>query len=234
MSAVVKNVTFVGSLVGNYAFAHPVLSLLKARYPNRVKGGEDLVIEGFARSGNSFFHNALMLWNPGLKTAHHCHLFCNVQKALALNIPCVVLIRDPGQAVASMVVWDGKLDPRLGLLGWMHFYRQLLRVRDKCLILRFDEVINEPEVCISRMNERFGLELLSQPFFEKERRLIYRRLSDLDRNTGKGVFNSSVPNNIKSRRKEKVLSVMQGSSLLQGAERLYHRIVGGLEMDVGK
>lgn len=225
MKVAVKNVSFAASLLGNYPIAHAFLAPLGDRYRARVRGDEDLVLEGFARSGNSFFLFALKLWNRNLRVAHHTHLFCNVTQGLRHNIPCVVLIRAPGPAVASMVSWDGLLNSRLALLGWIHFYRQLLPVIEQCLVLRFEDSVTEPEACVAYINERFALSLAALPFCDEQRARIQARMLARDKKTGKFGPNASIPNEEKSERKERVLASIRGSALLQKAEQLYRQVL---------
>jgi len=225
MKAALKNVSFAASFAGNYPIAHAFLAPLGNRYRARVRGNEDLVLEGFARSGNSFLHFALKLWNRDLRVAHHTHLFCNVSHGLRHGIPCVVLIREPGPAVASMVSWDGLLNSKLGLVGWIHFYRQLLPVIDSCLVLRFEDSVNAPDKCVTRINERFALSLDAPLFCAEQKALIHTRMLARDQKTGKSGANASVPNEEKAVNKERVLVAMQESALLAKANTLYKHVV---------
>lgn len=224
MRSVIKNASFAASFVGNYSVAHSLLSPFGERYRARVRGSEDLVLEGFARSGNSFLHFALKLWNRDVRVAHHTHLFCNVSHGLRHGIPCVVLIREPGPAVASMVSWDGLLNGKLCLLGWMHFYQRLLPVIDRCLVIRFEEAVNAPDKCVNRINERFALSLYAPSFGDEQMALIHDRMLARDRQTGKSGLNASVPNEEKTAHKKRVITSLQGSAMLKRAERLYRQV----------
>lgn len=232
MKAALKNISFAASLAGNYPIAHFFLAPFGDRYRARVRGDEDLVLEGFARSGNSFFHFVLNLWNHDLRVAHHTHLFCNVSQGLRHDIPCVVLIREPGSAVASMVSWDGLLNSRLALLGWIHFYRQLLPVIDQCLVIRFEDSVTAPDECVARINERFAISLVALPFCDEQRARVHARMLRRDKKTGKSGANASVPNREKSAYKEQVLASLKESDLLRKARLLYRQVL--LYSDGGK
>ena len=64
-----------------------------------------LVIEGFPRSGNTFsviaFEHAQ---REAVRIAHHLHVPAQIIRAARWQIPSIVLIRDPVDAVASLLI----------------------------------------------------------------------------------------------------------------------------------
>ena len=76
----------------------------KSHQSKIVRKNTLLTIEGFPRSGNSFFTKLVLSCNPHLtnKVGHHLHHPANLIRSLKYNIPSVLMIRDPKNAIVSL------------------------------------------------------------------------------------------------------------------------------------
>jgi len=83
----------------------PLQTAARGHRARAVDRATELVIEGFARSGNTFAVAAFSLAQPRpVRLAHHLHAPAQVLLAARMGIPCIVLVRDPVDAVASRLI----------------------------------------------------------------------------------------------------------------------------------
>lgn len=104
-----------------------------------------LCIEGFPRSGNTFAL-ACLLEIPGLtrnEVAHHTHNIANVRRALSLEVPTYVLLRDPLAACLSLSVM-GLASVEEGIRAWLEFHRPLLRMGDQSVLVPLETLSADP------------------------------------------------------------------------------------------
>ena len=146
-----KNILFLGVAAGNYRVCLPVFRLFRSRFPNIAAADTDICIEGYPRSGNTYFVSAFLGWNRGLSAAHHTHLAGSAKYALMRDIPTVILIRGPEDAVSSVLVWDGLLNTTVALASYIHFYHSLWKHREHFLALSFDEVTKQPDIACKKL-----------------------------------------------------------------------------------
>jgi len=221
LKKVKKNILFLGSFAGNYRVCLPVFRLFRSRFPDMAAASTDICIDGYPRSGNTYFVSAFLDWNQGLSVSHHTHLAGNVMYALKRDIPTVVLIRGPEDAVTSVLVWDGLLNTTVALASYIHFYHRLWKHRENFLGLSFDEVTKQPDICVQKINRRFNRQFFSKALSAKEDEKIRARLTRVDLRCARGTFNSSLPNPQKSQLKKELSERVLNSWLYPYAQRLF-------------
>lgn len=117
----------------------------------------DVVIEGFPRSANSFAVAAFRLSQPGfVYIAHHHHVASQVLAGIKLGIPTLVLVRNPQDAILSLLIRHPEISPRQGLADYMHFYGPLVDHASRFVCARFEDVISDFGAVIRSVNERYG------------------------------------------------------------------------------
>lgn len=123
-----------------------------------VRPGDDLVIEGFPRSANTFATYAFMKANAerNLKIGNHFHSPAQFILAARYDIPAVLVIREPLDAVLSLMVFLPQMSARDGLRRYIGFHEPLLRIRSGFVAARFQEVVGNVDEIIARVNQRFG------------------------------------------------------------------------------
>jgi len=112
----------------------------------------ELVIEGFPRSANTYARAAFLDANPGVVIASHLHSARSVRRAVRLDLPVIVLVRDPMDAVASLMVRDRRVHPWSALKAYERFYRTVVRFRDRVVVARFSDVTDDLASVIDRVN----------------------------------------------------------------------------------
>ncbi len=205
-----KNALFTAALAGNYRFALPFFRLFKKRYPRLANSSTELCIEGFPRSGNTYFVSALLLWNSDTRIAHHSHLGSSVKYALKRGTPTVLLIRDPADCVASVLAWDGLLTSAVALANYVQFYRQLWKHRDRYLV-----------ACIQLINDRFGMTFKWEQFNDRLDQHIRARLEKVDHRNNRSAVNSALPNQMKLEMKQAFQHKLVNSWLYSPANTIY-------------
>lgn len=116
----------------------------------------ELVIEGFPRSSNTFALVAFELaQSRPVKLAHHLHAPAQIIRAVQWQIPSLVVIRNPEDAVLSMIVFSSF--PAKDLLeAYYLFYKSVLPYSHGFVCATFDEITTDYGSIIQKINERFG------------------------------------------------------------------------------
>jgi len=131
--------------------------LLVRRSGNRISGETQIVIEGFPRTGNTFAVVAFsQAQRKPVSVAHHVHLPSMVKRAVALDVPCIVLVRPPEDTVLSLAVRLPYLSVRQALRSYLRFYEPLLPLLRRFVIGPFAEVTSDFGAVIDRVNRRYG------------------------------------------------------------------------------
>src|SRR5215212_10123770 len=149
-----------------HAGGHPTVffslyRLLRTRkdLTRAVTPDKQVVIEGFPRSGNSFARRAFIMAQDETfdvtRIAHHLHVPAQVIRAAQWQIPTLVLIRRPRDAVLSLVIRD-PISVDQALRYYISFYETSEKYRDAYVLGRFEEVTEDFGQVMRRMNEKFG------------------------------------------------------------------------------
>jgi hypothetical protein len=125
-----------------------------------VRAGDDLVIEGFPRSANTFATYAFMQANAGrsLKIGNHFHSPAQFRLAARYGVPAMLVIREPLDAILSLMVFTPHMSARDGLRRYIGFHEPLLALSDRFVVAPFAEVTTDFDRSIMRLNQRFGLD----------------------------------------------------------------------------
>ena len=147
-----------------HAGKHPAVyfslyRMLRTDLARIVTPDTQLVIEGFPRSGNSFARRAfVMAQNESFdktRIAHHLHVPAQVVRAAQWQIPTLVLIRRPRDAVLSFAIWD-PISVDQALRYYLSFYETVEKFRDAYVLGLFEEITEDFGQIIKRMNDKFG------------------------------------------------------------------------------
>ena len=161
MNALEKNLRFLtGTTIGNSKILFPINYYRKEYNDRIVHADSDCCIEGFQRSGNSFFVILFKNRNRTLKIAHHTHAAAQILRAIEYNIPTLVLIREPVEVIASLLAWDSSLLVGVALKAYISFYRKLLPYVDNFLVIGFEDVTTKPIDVVKAFNTRFGVNFI--------------------------------------------------------------------------
>jgi len=121
----------------------------------------DYVVEGFPRSSNSYFvrsltHQLSKKNIDNVSIAHHTHDIYNLELGMALNIPCIALIREPKEAILSTYIYYDKKKPIKQLINdYRKFYIFVSENNTKLLVIDFKAVTNDISQVFDEINKRF-------------------------------------------------------------------------------
>lgn len=116
-----------------------------------------LVVEGFPRSGNSFAVAAIATAQPEpIRIAHHLHAPAHAIEACNRGIACLLVVRDPAEAVVELVVTKPRLTVAQALRGYRRFHAPLLPLSNGMVVATYEQVSSDMGAVVTRVNERFG------------------------------------------------------------------------------
>ena len=165
--------------------------LVKNKY-RVVNKNTQFVLEGFPRSANTFSYVALKDVHPNLNIAHHLHLPIQIILGVKRKIPVVVLIREPKDAILSLLLRDSRMNLDSAIRNYVSFYKIAIKFRDDIIVADFNDVIVDFNIIIAKINLKFNIDLeefdLSPNNIQKCKKLV----KEMDtRDTGLSVVNNS-------------------------------------------
>ena len=114
-----------------------------------------LVIEGFPRSANAFAAVAFrQAQNEKVRVARSSHVPAQVIRAARWQIPTLLLIRKPKDAILSLVIRD-PVSVDQALRHYVSFYKTVEKYRSAYVLGLFEEVTEDYGEVIRRVNEKF-------------------------------------------------------------------------------
>jgi hypothetical protein len=133
-------------------------SLAKGQaFEGLVQSDTKLVIDGFQGSANSFTTEVFKRsQTESVKLAHHLHSPAQIIRAIRMNIPVLLNIREPEGAVISLTSRWPRVSVKQALLSYISFYTKLLPYSSDYLILTFDQATQQPELVVKRINSKFN------------------------------------------------------------------------------
>jgi len=181
-----------------HAGKRPLLfySLLGLRRKHRelaVSKATQLVIEGFPRSGNTFAVVAFrQAQHESISIASHLHAPAQVIRAVRWEIPTLVLIRNPVDAVVSLVIRHPHISTTWALKSYISFYESIASYRHAYVIGPFDEVIEDYGAVIERVNAKLSTRFSPLDHTEDNVGEIFARIESLNRAKGGGLVEEQI------------------------------------------
>lgn len=99
MIALIKNMAYSEPLA--YRIYYELIRKRSGRYPRLPQKSDDFYFDGYPRSGNTYTANLIKHVFPGLEWTHHLHAEAVLKMALKKKLKCLVIIRNPVDAIAS-------------------------------------------------------------------------------------------------------------------------------------
>lgn len=184
------------------------------RSPLAVRPATQLVIEGFPRSANTFSVWAFrQAQHEDVRLAHHLHYPAQVIRAAQWQIPTLVLVRKPEDAVLSLIMRTPLLMPTQALQHYISFYKVVAKYRDAFVLGRFEEVTEDYGAVIERINDRFATQFSLFDHTEANVKRVYSRIEERHRAQYKDKVSEARvarPSATKEKMKRKVRSVLEG------------------------
>jgi len=155
-----------------------------------VNGQTNLVIEGYPRSANSFYFSAFrLLHGKDMSIATHLHVSSQIVQATRLQIPTVVMLREPLQAAMSLKALDCQCHPE-SVEKWMQiplhhyledyceFYKPLIKLKGQFVVAPFHEVTEHIQPSIERINHMFNTTFIARNLTGSEKQQIFKEGGD--------------------------------------------------------
>ncbi len=171
----------------------------------------DIVIEGFPRSANSFAVYAFRLAqdslpNPNLKIAHHLHASAQIKRAVKLNIPIILLLRNPKDAVLSVVIKAPFITFNQALKDYIKFYSSIVKLSKKYVLATFEDVTNDFGKVIEKVNK----------FYNKQFKIFNHNDENVEKcfnimnNRGKSLYdNDPTKYSVPSKQKQEIKKTLE-------------------------
>ncbi len=169
---------WLGQYPGLY---YPLQMVRQRRRAFYVRPTTEVVIEGYPRSGNTF---AVMAFRVAqrrpVRMAHHLHMPAQLRAAVRWNIPLMVLIRRPEDAILSFLVREPCLPPRQAVKDYLTFYTWVARLRTHLVLVPFEVVISDFGRAIEALNRRFGTRFQRFEPTPANLERVYRMIEEFD------------------------------------------------------
>lgn len=185
-----------------------------------VQAGDDAVIEGFPRSGNTFASHAFAAsQDRPIRLGNHFHSPAQFLLARRYGIPAMLVLREPLAAALSLVIFEGGTDARQALIRYVAFHRPLLPIRDSFVVAPFEEVTTDFGRSIERLNARFGTSFTPFQHDEEREKAIFDRIGEARNRrimlgrVARNPLSSTVPAAEKEARKQQLLDIFADPSL---------------------
>lgn len=142
----------------------------------------DLVVDAFPGSGSTFVSNCLRdAIDRPCNIESHFHYTAQLRRALAFDVPALVVVRRPADACASLAAKEPVLWHWTLVLRWLAFHRFVQRHRRGLEIFRFEDVV--ADIDMLRRRSRAVRRLVASPLAPNP---SYRRASAAPRRLRRG------------------------------------------------
>lgn len=163
--------------------------------PERVVAEHHVAcIEGFPRSANTLAFHVFLAANPGTWVSHHVHRPLQLVRAHELEIPCAAIVREPVDAVSSLLVFEREVRVDQALRNYRDFYSVVLHLDSSVAVCRFNDVIEHPSIVAESLNARFDTEFVTKAPTEDQLAALVERIEDKQRSAGADALRISTPN----------------------------------------
>jgi len=206
----------------NYPSLYSLLTKFGDGYGKLAYSETEVVIEGFPRSANTFAFLAFKLsQKENLKIAHHKHSITQLLLAKQYNIPTILLIRHPEQAVVSFVIREPCISLKSAFKYWIIFYKKLLKYKEFLVIADFEEVTTDFGKVIERVNQRFDTQFEK---FEHTTKNIEQCFEKMEAYQNQVNENSIARPSLERKQKKEELRIKLSDPSLQSLKREANQI----------
>lgn len=192
----------------------------------------DIVIEGYPRSANTFSVVAFEYSQTcKVDIAHHLHVPAQILYAVRKGIPVIVLLREPADAVSSLITRYPGTAISAVLHEYIGFYRAIVPVADKVVIGEFREVIENFGSVIARVNNKYGTSFKEYRNTLEDEKCVFSRIKLIHKEKGEQPNQIAIPTELKNISKGKIKQALNDQSVLDllDLSRKYYRLLLSLD-----
>jgi hypothetical protein len=193
----------------------------------RIKN-ENIAVVGFPRVGNTYTGRVIKLGgnNRRFKFVHHYHSAAQAINSSNLNIPTLLVIRDPVDTILSLHIHSpkGKYYISAHILRFIIYHtRILLSPISNTLVINFNDFKDNPIDIIKKTNDKFNLKL-NENISDLHESVINSILKDNKKNPA-NVLKVSAPSKKKEVLKNKYRSEVELNPLIIIANYLHQKLL---------
>ena len=197
-----------------------------------VSNNTEIIIEGYPRSANTFAVAAfLYAQKKPIKVARHTHAPAQIMLGVDNNIPTILLIRKPVDAVTSLVIRDCTipLDKALKMYIWYH--KSVINIKNKCIVADFFDVTENFSNIIDMVNSKYNSNFLNFTHDKFSEENIFKLVEEMERMDSGGELRESHvarPSDSRENTKKKViiqLELPENNKLLSECNSLYEQMI---------
>ena len=189
MRAILKSLMFdLRTWLGAYPrLFFPLYGLKPKNKALFIAENTGLVVVAYPRTANTFFVVALRrIQREPIEIAHHLHVPALAIEGVKRQLPTVVLVRKPDEAITSLVIREPHLSLNQAIKAYLKFHEPLLPLKSHIQVLDFKNVINDFPSCVDQVNQRFGMSLdnysASDPL---NKEAIFKEIEDINKSFNK-------------------------------------------------
>lgn len=135
----------------------PLAKLRENDHRIAIRRDSDILFSGYWRCASHYAVYAFDVSQPRkVNVARHFHAPAQVKLAIRWNVPAVVLVRQPLEAIASATIFLEHEDPLPFLRFYNIYHRSLVEYRDRIVISDFERTTTDFASVIAEVNERYG------------------------------------------------------------------------------
>jgi hypothetical protein len=199
-----------------------------------VQPESDIVIEGFPRSANTFAYHAFLYaqeetWDGHV--GHHLHAASQLITAVKWDVPAVLLLRHPRDAVLSLLIRNPNLSARTALQGYVDYHEACLSIADDVVIGAFETVTSAFGEVIEAVNRRYDTSFTVFQHDTEAEEAVFERIewvaSNVDTAGSKGIARPTKKKDTLKRKRARELD--QSKDLLPRAVQLFEALRSSID-----
>ena len=194
---------------------------------------DSLYLDGYPRSGNTYFTALVRELEPQVKFADHLHVVAPIKIALGLKIPTFILMRNPDDAILSYMVHikqfgvkSAKINLNVNELAgqlisdWLRYYRFVDSQFSRLTVVLSEAGFKDPLGTIENVFELAGVR--KDPYRSAKFENAHRQFTTRDVTKAQG--STSYPSAERNRLKDSYRVIIEKSGRLDEARHLHGRI----------
>lgn len=212
----------IRSYLSSKVFALPIFGIKKINRDLPANINTDIVIEGYPRSANTFavvgFEKAQQ---KNINIAHHLHIPSQILFAEKHTIPSLLLIRNPMDAIKSLIVRHKNLDVNRCFRDYILFYETLYPISNYPVIGEFENVTNNFGGVVEQINNKFKVSF-DVPVHDKfNTEEIFDLIGKINKNANRTESQIAIPSKYKEKEKSESIKVIKNRSDNEIIKRSY-------------
>ena len=187
----------------------------------------DIVIEGFPRSANTY---AVLAFEQAQTTkqviAHHLHAEAQLLLAIKHNIPAIILIREPIDAISSLLIRDNSYTATVALQRYITFYSMIKSHCDYVVLADFSLVTTNFSEVIKQCNNKFSKNFSTNVTTKENQKAIFEQIKKINKVKEQGDSSMiALPNQERRQKNLKRQNKLSNDPLLGTATSIYKELL---------